>query len=91
MQNESAGRVWVTVSYDRDGNVVAVLDQKGTRREPRKYGGRPKEPEVGDKCPEGEVEITAVKTIEIRYVTCANVNDPCWVYVPAINAWVNNC
>ena len=48
-------------------------------------------PDRDKKCPDGETQITAVKTIEVVYVTCAITKDPCWVYDPVTRRWYYVC
>jgi hypothetical protein len=91
MAGKEEGEVWTTISFDKLGNILEVRNRHGKVAEPRHYGDKRKHPEVGDVCPEGQVEIKAVKTIEVVYVTCADTSDPCWVYDPATRRWRWDC
>jgi hypothetical protein len=91
MAEQRTGEVWTTISFDKQGNIVAVNNRYGKPIEGRSYGTKKEPPEEGGKCPEGEVEITAVKTIQVVYVTCADTSDPCWVYNPVTQRWYWDC
>jgi hypothetical protein len=89
MQQQDSDRVFVTIALDRQGRVVNVTDADGKRREGRIYAN--KIPAIEGRCPEGEAEISAVKTIEVTYVTCADIEDPCWVFDPLTRRWYYVC
>jgi hypothetical protein len=91
MADRGNQEVWTTISFDRLGRIVDVRNRHGKTVDGRDYGGMKQSPEEGGKCPEGEVEITEVKTIEVVYVTCADVSDPCWVYNPVTRRWYWAC
>ena len=88
MQNQDTNDIFTTVSYDRKGNIIEVRNKYGNKVEGKSFEGVTPE---GGRCPEGETKITAVKEIEIVYVTCANTNDPCWVYDPILKRWFYEC
>jgi hypothetical protein len=90
MAVEEKREVWTTVSYDRAGNILEVRNRYNKMVEGRHYGGT-KAPEEGAKCPEGETEITVVKTVQVVYVTCGDTSDPCWQYDPATRRWYWTC
>ena len=89
MAGEAHTGVWTTVSLDRQGNILEVRDAYGKTRTGKVMQDRT--PDKDKKCPEGETEITAVKTVEIVFVTCANTKDPCWVYDPVTRRWYYVC
>jgi hypothetical protein len=89
MANQERTDVWATVSLDRQGNIVEVKDAYGKVRIGKMLPGIV--PEKSKKCPEGETSITAVKTVEIVYITCADTKDPCWVYDPVTKRWYYVC
>lgn len=103
MKTQDGKDIWITVSFDHDGNVIEVRDKNGQNlegqalgeekagRRPAAGAGGPVRPRAGEACPEGEEKITTVKTLEIEYITCANVNDPCWVYNPSTATWYKTC
>lgn len=89
MASEDHTGVWTTISYDRQGNILEVRDPYGKLIEGKVLADAV--PEKATKCPDGETEITAVKTVQITYVTCANTKDPCWVYNPVTKQWYYVC
>ena len=96
MASKEPTKVWTTISYDPQGNILEVRDKYGKILEAKTFDHLV--PERGKKCPDGEVAITEVKTIEITYVTCApdpndpqGHKDPCWVYDPVTRQWYFLC
>jgi len=77
-----------TVSLNVNGNFVEVKDKDGNPTPGIDY-----EPaQIDGRCPEGH-DVTEIKTIQFKYVTCALTlaSGPCWVYDPVQRRWYKLC
>ncbi len=87
MQGDQVTRIYSTVSFDREGKIVEVRNQRNEVAREESYGQR----KVGDDCPTGQSKIEAIKMVELEYITCADTKDPCWIHNPATCRWYKIC
>ncbi len=76
MESDASKKIYATVAFGREGNIVEVRNSRGEVAREGSYGQRA----VGDECPEGQSKIKTVKIVEIEVITCADTNDPCWYH-----------